>query len=100
MPDLICDFCSSEKPAFVYPADTFTDEGATSLGGWTACQECASFIEAGEWDRLARQGLKTPTAKTALALGLMTQQSMLDRIALLHRKFRSHRSGPRWECIA
>lgn len=53
-----CDFCSSQEPAWRYPAATFLDAvGSVSQEDWLACDECQELIEAEQRDALARRAM-------------------------------------------
>ena len=55
---MICDFCSSESPAWRYPATSFLDaRGSQSVSDWIACEECHALIAAGNRDGLAARAL-------------------------------------------
>lgn len=91
----VCDFCSG-PPAWRYPAETFNaNRGEPMLqiseGDWLACDECAALIQRKEWNALARRGLQTPMAKSAV--GLLGEKKVLVMTRELHQKFRRHRRG-------
>ena len=58
----VCDFCSAtDRINWRYPCKDFGDEahGWGSAGGWAACDNCHSYIEADMWttiERRARRG--------------------------------------------
>jgi hypothetical protein len=93
--DLICDFCSSENPVWLYPAESFFDEvGSRSVSDWIACQECHRLIEAGDRNALAMRVVLTPTVKEGLAAGIINVTFAEHYARGLHRGFFDHRRGP------
>jgi hypothetical protein len=58
-----CDMCSAPRPAWRYPARTFTTHLFTptfdqqSVGDWAACPDCARLIEAGDIAGLTTRSL-------------------------------------------
>jgi hypothetical protein len=94
----VCDFCSSDKPAWEYPAaDCIVSPPEDpvphqSIGGWLACDECAALIQRNEWTKLARRSLDlVPSGKEAIAL--MGEEAVMNSITRGHRMFRANRSG-------
>lgn len=63
---MICDFCSSPHPAWVFPAKSFAGPCNTeSSGDWLACNECHRLIEAGDREGLAARVRLTPAFAVA-----------------------------------
>jgi hypothetical protein len=94
----VCDFCSSDKPTWDYPAEDCIISPAGdptpqhSIGGWLACDECAALIQRNEWTKLARRSLSlVSTAREAVAV--MGEEAALASITQGHRIFRANRSG-------
>lgn len=91
---MICDFCSSESPVWVYPAESFFDEvGSKSVSDWLACEDCHRLIEAGDRDTLAARVMLTPTVKAGLAAGIMDETYAKHYARGLHDGFFSNRRG-------
>jgi hypothetical protein len=61
--NLVCDFCSSDGPAWRYPARTFiaycvTNLAGESVGDWAACETCRGLIEADDRRGLAQRSVE------------------------------------------
>ena len=97
-----CDFCSSEEPVWVYPAEDFpigailTDTSNTlqvSSGGWVACAPCAQHIDLGSYGQLAVRAIASYYTRNPdwdpddPALEVLIRGT--------HEGFRVHRSGPK-----
>jgi len=108
----VCDFCSSEKIRWAYPADDFeigaivaldpeTNEPVDvqpmgSAGPWAACEECAKLIEANDYEALKERGIKVGI--DAAPPGLIVDHKLArTMLANMHAGFRAHRTGPRME---
>lgn len=97
-PQSVCDFCSSSRVRWAYPADDFPfamttdgEHGCGSKGPWAACDECSALIERGDYPALRMRSLATmnPTGEENPILDVM--------LGMLHGKFRASRTGPRQE---
>lgn len=86
----ICDFCGDRNPAWDYDCADFVidDLKFASTGGWAACEECSSAIEAGAWNLVvdrATFGMEPNYVTAAYRHGLPR----------MHAGFRQHRIGDR-----
>lgn len=107
-PSCVCDFCSSEKVRWAYPAEDFLvgaiaavdpDTGKAievqpmgSKGPWAACDPCAECIERVDYDALKQRGFDAIPVDEVIDVELA--RTML---AGMHGGFRDHRTGPRTE---
>lgn len=88
---VVCDFCSGQPVEWSYPARNFElaeieGVGHHSLGSWTACEECAGYIEDDNYELLlVRVVRRLRVDSPHLRLALYT----------LYRQFKAHRTGPR-----
>lgn len=92
----VCDFCSTPKVIWCYPAEDFTAYTfgnliGQSVGGWAACQDCWALIEADD-----RRGL----AERSTALLIDTNPEMAEarseliaKMSTLHGIFFANRTG-------
>lgn len=86
-----CDFCTSYKPVWEYPARTFTIPTSsgpyTSEGAWLACELCAQLVEANQIDAVLDRQLSTKSR----------HQRVLARpfAKAVQQAFIAHRTGPR-----
>lgn len=85
--DIICDFCSSPKVTWRYPARNIlmTDIQALSVGDWAACDTCHDIIE--------RDGQPGITARTVETFK-HNLPGMDNFILRLHKRFFAERTGP------
>ena len=86
---IVCDFCSSPDVLWSYPAVDFQVEGTRLLaseGGWAACHDCATLIEADDRDGLAQRALSTAPA--------FMRERCLPFMTALHAQFFRARRGP------
>ena len=92
----VCDFCSSTKVRWTYPARNFVIEGPCPLapgscgpvllgssGGWTACNPCHHLIERRLWLLLAE--------RTIALMDLPVKA--LDSVAIVQTAFQLARKG-------
>ncbi len=87
---MICDFCSSHAPAWLYPAESFLDQyNSVSQGDWLACDECHRLIEAGDRASLANRVLLTDVVRSGLIDKKLARQYARD----LHDRFFRSRRG-------
>ena len=102
----ICDFCSSPEIVWAYPCSNFgitaimlkrDGEGVhfpwASEGGWAACETCAAYIEAEDWDGLAQHSVETSPALVAMQ-DFLVEGEIKKAILKLHAEFRK-RKGER-----
>jgi len=100
----ICDFCSNERPTWIYPATDITpleleerELGALAemSGGWIACDACHDLIRHDRWDNLADRSVQTMRAISMLPRTLRpaARRVMRAKIEVLHELFRVHRTG-------
>jgi hypothetical protein len=94
---LRCDCCSAPRPAWRYPARTFTTHLSTptfdqqSVGDWALCDLCAHLLEAGDIAGLTTRSLDAlimDNPELICVLDILKAQ-MED----LHRQFVRHRTG-------
>ena len=103
LPAPVCDFCSSADVAggFVYECGDFA-QAALELGGgagvttgmqgdWCACPACARYIEADDWDGMARRSAD----RFVLHHGGTVADSLASMLPL-HQMFRHEATGKRW----
>lgn len=97
----ICDFCSSPDVRWRYHCESFTllihmlhangeDDISfpwESIGDWGACETCAAFIEADDWDKLAAHSMATSQAFQLLEK-LTAKGEVLKATKTLHENFR------------
>jgi hypothetical protein len=104
----VCDFCSSEKVRWAYPAEDFligaiaavdpnTGEPIEvqpmgSKGPWAACTECSELIEREDYEALRQRGIDAIPKHEVLDPDLA--RTML---VSMHAGFRENRTGPRME---
>ena len=96
---IICDFCSSPKTTWRYPAhdvpaislgdsQELVEVQLNSKGGWAACDICHDLIERGEWDLL----LDRSVARFPL-IDYMPPSVFRATISAIHSAFRFARFG-------
>lgn len=90
----ICDFCGSDDPVWVLPANDFRLPGASqhqSLGDWATCGACGLFIGAGRWTALTMHVVSVFEKK----LRRLKALEPASRLALLvlHQEVRRHVRG-------
>lgn len=96
---VICDFCSSGRPAWRYPAESFTDMfGSRSVSDWVACEECHLLIAAGARKGLARRSLDAPGVQ--MAADFLGRAVAFDYCRDLHERFWRARRGPPYRIAA
>jgi hypothetical protein len=104
----VCDFCSSEKVRWAYPAEDFLigaiaavdpDTGKAievqpmgSKGPWAACDACAECIERGDYEALRQRGFDAIPVDEVVDMELA--KTMLTN---MHLGFKQNRTGPRTE---
>ncbi len=104
----VCDFCSSEKVRWAYPAEDFLVGAIAAVdpetgqpfevqpmgskGPWAACDPCAELIERGDYEALRQRGFDAIPAHQVVDPNLA--RTML---VSMHNGFREHRTGPRTE---
>jgi len=90
----LCDFCSSTKPVWIFPCETFViaDVKARSLSDWTACEDCAALIVAEKWRELARACCEK-TVNGRMMVGVIGKEGAIAQVMKMHGEFRKHRSG-------
>lgn len=49
---LVCDFCGTRHPVWVYAAKRMTTGEEIECWRWAACTECAAYVTAKDWTRL------------------------------------------------
>jgi hypothetical protein len=93
---LICDFCSERNPTRVFNTPDFQmDEGhpeaglqpMESRGAWMACSTCGTYIDAGEWERLALRAVDRHAQKYGAVL---PRRIIFDQVKRAHDLFRAH----------
>jgi hypothetical protein len=86
----ICDFCGDATPAWDYDARDFAIPNLNfgSAGGWAACEQCSTWIEDDEWQKLA--------SRSVFGRPNSLDTEMLRRRSLrIHQGFRENRIGER-----
>lgn len=107
-PSCVCDFCSSEKVRWAYPAgdfligaiaavdpltgEPFEVQPMGSKGPWAACTECSELIEREDYEALRQRGFDAIPKHEVLDPDLA--RTML---VSMHNGFRENRAGPRTE---
>lgn len=91
--ELLCDFCGSSDPMFVYDADEFTQEVDPSdpkdhremrmEGAWNACNDCAELISADQRDDLLERSLQ----QYGVRKRSLVYKKIRARIMRLHDEF-------------
>lgn len=90
-----CDFCSSSRVAWGYPAENFvvvSIGGLGSDGGWAACGPCSELIEAKDWEALTRRAAEAAVKRSG---GLLNFQEVSRTLRSLYAQFSEHRKGER-----
>jgi hypothetical protein len=88
-----CDFCLSDKPVAVLPANDFRIPHASShhsRGDWAACGMCVILIETGRWQRLVKRAVR----KAADVHGVPVNVAMLIMTTSLYDALRENIRGP------
>ncbi len=94
---MICDFCSSEKIRWHYPAKTFSFPSLSwqSEEGWIACHQCSQLIEEGQIEALAQRSADGFRREHGLIES--SRELVVLHMRELHALFRANRLGPREE---
>lgn len=88
----MCDFCFDSRVRWEYPCPTFTiaEIHFGSEAEWLACDRCAEFIEAENWEELALRSIRS--WETRIGEGGEWQTAMIRRI---QAGFAEHHEGER-----
>lgn len=91
--DLLCDFCGSSDPAFVFEAEDFNQQVKPLdeddhreihfEGAWNACTDCKELIEEQKSEELLDRSLKQYSVPTTSKV----YHKIRDRIQSLHDEF-------------
>lgn len=105
MSGIVCDFCSSTRVRWAYPASDFHIDVVMPNGdviawgsreGWAACDGCHTLVESGQDETLARKSEDTCDLITVARM--IGDRHFVDEmkraIRRLHAEFRAHRTGP------
>jgi len=89
----ICDFCSEPNPSRIFESPDFLmdmpdvpHQPVGSRGAWMACSTCGTFIDNGEWERLAVRALDHMAKKYPDT----PRRILFDIIKRSHDLFREH----------
>ena len=97
-----CDFCGSDEPSWVYPADSFISESpvdgrrSSSEGGWVACAVCKSVVDEGSTKKLVDHAIREFFYKRpglAARLGPAKLKELRREIAVMYQTFKKSRHG-------
>jgi len=85
---MICDFCSSPRPTWCFPAISFPvfEVNSASEGDWAACDTCAGLVRANDRAALALRSAETFSTKYGVPVDPMI-------FVELHNSFFEHRCG-------
>lgn len=90
---LVCDFCSSSDPTWVFPVDDFTQAASNTEihlhGAWNACDICATLVDSADRGALVDRSMLLVEAELDSPLYLRIR----DRVTRLHEEFFVMRSG-------
>jgi len=92
----ICDFCSEQKVAWRYPAQSFLAYMVAgvigqSVGDWAACRTCHGLIEAGDRGGLLDRSLRTLLEKNPEMRP--AEAELREQIAHFHQMFFANQAG-------
>ena len=89
-----CDFCSSRKVTWCYPANTFVsrDMPTTMVTDWAACDECHELIEDNDYASLAVRSLECYKGYSLTSDS--DKRRLIELLGSLHQQFASNRTGP------
>lgn len=78
----LCDFCTSDRPAWVYPCQSFdvVSTDIRSIGAWVACEDCRPLVDVGDWPRMLGRRRGVPA---------VARRHLVD----VWRQFGAHRVG-------
>lgn len=96
MSQAICDFCSTPRVAWRYPARSFiayivASIGGESVGDWAACDECHDLIESVDSERLKERSLNALIERHPEMASV--RDALAEHMAALHILFFKNRTG-------
>ena len=90
-----CDFCSSPKVTWRYPARDFMAPNlmaSESVGEWLACDTCHDLIERGERGALCERSMAI--VQPVIADPEMIAEVIMPVLREFHDRFYKNRTGP------